>query len=55
MKQMRALQTFSGPDGGHQLGEVFDAKDTRVEFLVTGGFAELVDQEPAPAEPKAKQ
>lgn len=51
MKQMRALQTFSGPDGDHQKGDIFDAKDTRVEFLVSGGYAELIAKEPT--EPKA--
>ena len=54
MKQMRALQTFSGPDGDHQKGDTFDAKESRVEFLVSGGYAELVEKEPEAKPVKAK-
>ena len=49
-KQLIALQSFSGPDGDHTQGDTFSAADSRVEFLVSGGYAELA--EPAKAEPK---
>lgn len=53
MPKLKALQTFSGPDGNHEKGSIFAASDDRVEFLTGGGYAEPLEQsKPAESEPK---
>lgn len=45
MTPMQALQTFSGPDGDHEKGSIFAAKNDRVAFLKDGGYAEPLKQD----------
>jgi hypothetical protein len=40
---MHALQTFWGPDGSFQSGQVFEVEAAeRVKFLEDGGYAEKI-------------
>lgn len=48
--KMKALQSFSGPDGKHAQGDVFDAADDRVKFLTDGGYAERATRDDAQPE-----
>ncbi|RYF64039.1 MAG: hypothetical protein EOO22_24975 [Comamonadaceae bacterium] len=40
---LKALQSFSGPDGKHAKGDVFQAPAARAKFLLDGGYAAQAD------------
>lgn len=49
MARLKALQTFSGPDGRHQKGAEFTVRAERADWLVENRYAERIDAPTTPA------
>ena len=52
MPKLKALQSFSGPDGDHEKDAVFTVPEDRAQFLTDGRYAERVP-EPVERVPQA--
>lgn len=50
MTKLKALQSFSGPDGDHDKDAVFSVPEDRAQFLIDGGYAERTATEKTPVE-----
>lgn len=53
LTHLKARHSFSGPDGTRTKDEVFTVDESRVSFLVDGGYAEIAPPPPVEEEEPA--